>query len=129
VDNALSQVIDCQLSERTGIELASAYRALCCAILVRTAMIHAAKPTIRREEIEARRVAQNWARGDHGVITFGQVCDALDCDPDVIRRGIAAHVEKMSDPAIRKSRKPKRHYIFGRNKPNAKHPLPDSPAD
>lgn len=129
MDKALSQVIDYQLLDRTGVELASAYRALCCAILVRTAMIHAAKPTIRREEIEARRAAQNWVRGNHGVLTFAQVCEALDCDPEVIRRGIAAHVVKMSDPAIRKSRKPKRHYIFGRNKSHARTVTEHSAAD
>lgn len=64
-------------------------------------------------------MAAGWVNKGHGVITFDQACEALDCDPDVIRRGIEKHAEKMRDPAIRKSRKPLTHYIFGRNKPDA----------
>lgn len=119
MSNALAQVIDFQLEQRSSVELACAYRALCCAVMVRTAVIHAAKPTIRREEIEGRRAAQKWVAGNHGIIKFSEACEALDCDPDVIRRGIKEHVEKMADPAIRKSRKPLTHYVFGRSQPHA----------
>lgn len=119
MDKALSQVIDYQLEERTPLELACAYRALCASILVRTAMAHASKPLRRKDEIDNRRVAQNWVKSGDGIISFRQVCEALDADPDTIEEGIRVHAERGDDHAIRKSRKPRCHYVFGRNNPNA----------
>lgn len=119
MDAALSQVIDHQLEERTPLELACAYRALCASILVRTALAHANKSLRRKDEVENRRAAQNWVKAGGGTISFEQVCEALDADPDAIAKGIRVYAEKGSGTAIRKSRKPRCHYVFGRNPTNA----------
>ena len=128
MDNALSQVIDHQLEERTPVELAYAYRALCASLLVRTAMIHASKAPRRKDEVENRRAAKEWVASSGGIISFRDACNAVDLDPQRAIDGIRRYAETAGAGAISKSKRPRSHYVFGRinrNARNPKHPTAD----
>ena len=113
--SALQQMIDIHLEERSAPEIASAYRALCSSVLVKTALALASRGVGNWAATENRRVAKNWLKGGIGTVEFKDVCEVLDLDPDKARAAIHKYVEEMKDPTIKKSRKPVSHKVFGRN--------------
>lgn len=121
MDQALAQVIDFQLEERTGVELSSAYRALCCAMLIHTAQILTAKQTTRKDYVKMRAAAKGWKDGGKGVLTFEQACDAIDLCPRLVVERLDAYVSsKASGPIITSgkyggNKRPRRHYVFGKS--------------
>lgn len=83
ISRAEEQIIEEQLSERSGEEIACAYRAICAAMLVRTAclMRHRA---LRKMDINQKTTAHSWVTGGHGLIPFDQACRAVNAEPTEI---------------------------------------------
>lgn len=118
-DNALEQVVDLELSERSSEEIACAYRALCAAILLRTAVISRTKPRPRKVDLDQKRTAVGWATdGRQGVLSFEACCEAVGYDPEVTREAIRRYAESTrSDPinTMKPERKrPRSRMVFGR---------------
>ena len=112
--NAQEQLIDTHLEERSAPEIASAYKALCSSVLVKTALALASRGYGNWAAAENRKTARAWLKGGLGIVEFNDVCSVLDLDPDKARQAILNYVEEMNDPAIKKSRKPLSHKVFGR---------------
>jgi len=108
-DAALEQVVDLELAERSSVEIACAYRALCAAILLRTAMVAKAKTPPKKQEIDQKRTAVKWVDGGQGVITFEAACEALDMPPERARNAINEYVRGDESGAINTMRCKKPH--------------------
>jgi hypothetical protein len=121
VSQALEQVIELQLEERTGAELSNAYRALCCAMLIHTAQTLTAKQTTRKEAVKNRSAARNWTDGKRGVVTFEDACDAVDLCPESFAKRLDEYVSSNTGGTIitggkyANAKRPRRHYVFGRS--------------
>lgn len=102
-DKALSQCLDLELAERSAVEVAAAYRALCGALLLRTASAARSKMPPRKIEVDQRRTALAWAGGRRGVITFEEACDALDMRPERAREAIERYACQGGVTAISKA--------------------------
>jgi hypothetical protein len=112
-DGALEQVVDMELAERSSEEIACAYRALCAAILLRTAMVARAKTPPRKVELDQKRTAIRWVAGGRGVITFESACEALDMAPDRARKSIGDYVRGGPGGAISNGKKPRSRMVTG----------------
>lgn len=112
-DGALEQVVDMELADRSGEEIACAYRALCAAILLRTAMVARAKTPPRKVELDQKRTAIKWVTGGRGVITFEACCEALNMVPDRARQSIGDYVRGGPGGAISNGKKPHSRMVTG----------------
>lgn len=124
MSHALSQCVDLELKDRSAEEIACAYRALCAALLLRTAMMAKAKTPERKVELDQKRTAMGWVGGGHGVVTFEDACEALDLVPDSARRAILAHARGGDGASINKVDRP----AMSRNVPRRRTHVP-CPAD
>lgn len=114
-DPVVDQIVDIELSERSGVEIYGAYQSICAMLMLRTAMVVGRKTPPRKEEIDQRQVAVQWLEGGHGVLSFEGVCEALDIDPDRARDAIQKYAAPGGGDAInRKRRKPHSHMVFGK---------------
>lgn len=117
-DNAIAQVVDLELRERSSQEIACAYRALCAAVLLRTAMAAKSRPRPRKIELEQKRTAAIWAEsGDQGVLSFDQCCEAVGYDPESTRKAIMRYASAAGQAPINNSsekRQARSRMVFGR---------------
>lgn len=115
MSNALAQCVDLELADRSTVEIASAYRALCAAILLRTAMVARAKTPPRKMEVEQKRTALSWVDGGQGLITFEEACQALEMQPERARSSIHTYAQARGDRSINTmSYRPRSRTVFGR---------------
>lgn len=133
-DAALEQVVWHDLQERSSAEIACAYRALCAAMLLRTAMVVRSKCPPRKVEVDQRRTALNWIGKTHGTLSFRACCEALDMAPDAAENAIWRYARGEGGEAISRVRfkKPHSRMVFGRKRNAPSQPvLPrqDSDAD
>lgn len=117
-NNALAQVVDLELAERSSEEIACAYRALCAAVLLRTAVIAKARPRPRKVELDQRRTATTWAAsGNQGILSFDDCCEAVGYDPDRTRNKLMRYAAGQGDSSINTSgerRQARSRMVFGR---------------
>lgn len=116
-ESALEQVVDYELADRSRAEIACAYRALCAAVLLRTAMVVRAKAPPRKVEIDQQKTAVRWVAGSHGVLRFSDCCEALDMDPGRAREAIGRYARSRGEsPINRLCRKPHSRMVFGKKR-------------
>lgn len=121
---AQQQMIDIELADRSAQEIAGAYRALCCMILLRT--VQAVGKTVmamreRKIEVRQKRAAERWVRGRVGTLPFESVCEAFDMDPGVARSKILSHaISEGGQPISRVTRHPS-CPVFGRRTSAGQH--------
>lgn len=115
--SATEQVIDIELSERSPPELAGAYHALCAMLLIRTALAMGKTANAlrcRKGEIAQKVAAERWIEGGRGVLSFREVCEAFDMDPDTAKRRIRDHAASELGGSINRRKRPRTHLVFGR---------------
>jgi hypothetical protein len=117
-ENAVAQVVDLELAERTSDEIACAYRALCAAVLLRTAVVTKARSRPRKVELDQKRTAAQWAEaGRQGILSFDQCCEAVGYDPDRTRQQILRHAAMAGVAPINTNGERKQarsRMVFGR---------------
>lgn len=114
-EDALAQCVAIELGDRSSVEIAGAYRALCAAILLRTAMVARAKTPPRKQDVDQKRTAIKWVAGGRGLITFEEACSALEMNPDRARNSIRKYVSGGCGGSINKGR-PRSRTIYARRK-------------
>lgn len=123
---AMEQVIDIELADRSPPELSGAYHALCAMLLIRTALAMgktADALRCRKGEISQKVAAEQWIEGEHGVLTFREVCEAFDMDPDTAKRRIRDHAASELGGSINRRKRPRTHLVFGRTNDACRRPV------
>ena len=115
-DPALAQVINAELSQLNGDELAGVWRSLCAMMLLRTANLLHGQLSDRKQVACQRQAALRWMDGGTGVITFAAACECLDMDEDQIKKGMLRHAETRAKPSINKESP---GLIFGKHQRHA----------
>jgi hypothetical protein len=77
----------------TPEELEGAYRKLCGAMLVQTALSLSTRAAHRKDDYGEemgyqKEASRRWLDGGVGRITFEEACDAVDMAPDYVRNGM-----------------------------------------
>lgn len=103
MNSALGQCIEMELAERSPAEIACAYRALCCTMLLRTAMAARAKTPPRKIEVDQKRTAIAWTKEKMGVISFEDACFALDLSVNRARKAILGDASSPVEGAINRA--------------------------
>lgn len=109
--------IDDDLEALSSVEIANAYRAICAAMLLRTAQSMRCK-SMRQDEVDMRRTAGRWLDGG-GVITFDHACAALSLDAWRAKGIIRRYVSGEDGDAIKRMRTRSR-LVSPRRKKNGK---------
>lgn len=101
-DPALAQVINAELSQLNGDELAGIWRSLCAMMLLRTANLLHIYHSDRKQKACQRQAALRWVEGGTGIITFSAACESLDMDEEWTKKGLLRHAESRPKAPINK---------------------------
>lgn len=94
--------VDKDLESISSVEIANAYRAICAAMLIRTAQAMRGK-SLRQDEIDQRKTAAKWVQ-DGGIISFDNACTALDIDCRRAKTAILQYASGDDSSPIKKVR-------------------------
>jgi hypothetical protein len=110
--------VDEDLAGISPVEIANAYRAICAAMLIRTAQAMRGK-SLRQDEIDQRKTAAGWV-SQGGVITFDNCCMALEINSDTAKTAIFQYARGEDGEAIKKVRTRSRLVSPRRKKSNGR---------
>lgn len=96
-------LIRLKVSELSAPEVAGGYRAICAKLLAETLTVMKKRPIKSKREVLDRKQARRWINGDEGIVTFKQVCETLDLNPNTTREAIYLYAESPEHSPISKS--------------------------
>ena len=96
-------VIDEQLSERTGSEIAAAWQNLCGCLLAETCKTLRRNHIRKKDEVFDKKKAKMWLDGEQSVISFEETCNTLGIDKQRTKDAIRRYAEKPIGSAINRS--------------------------
>ena len=94
-------LIKLKVNELSGTEVAGAYRALCGKMLAQVICTLRKKRVVSKEYVLNKKNTIKWINaGDEGVISFFDMCDTLNLDPDSTRHAIEEYADNPEHSAI-----------------------------
>jgi hypothetical protein len=103
IEEKREALIDEELSERSGFEIAAAYQSLCGALLAQTLSALSRRSIRLKDQIVDKRVKREWIAGTRSIISFREMCDALSIDPERTAESIWEHAENPSGSPINRT--------------------------
>jgi hypothetical protein len=100
---AEQEMIDEDLSQLTGDEIAGGWRSICAMILLRTVSSATRSQSARVGKAEVLlqwRSAQRWLAGQDCLVTFNDVLSALDLEKQYVLKGIDRYAQRKPDESI-----------------------------
>lgn len=87
-------LIKLKVGELSSAEVAGAYRALCGKMLAQVICTLRKKQVATKEYLTNKKNTIRWLdAGSEGVISFNDMCDTLNIDPDSTKRAIHIYVD------------------------------------
>lgn len=94
-----------KINKLDGQTIAGAWRALCAGMIAHAVEAMRAETTLlirtrerphwfKKDETQCRKQSISWLDGGVGEVTYEECCEALDIDPDRLRKGIKEHCHK-----------------------------------
>ena len=96
-------LIEAELENRTGSEIAAAYQLLCGAMLAEACKTLARRYIRRKDQVLDKRVARQWLAGQDSVIPYEEMCDALGIDSVRTKSAIESYAERPVGHAINRT--------------------------
>jgi hypothetical protein len=102
-DEKECMIIDEQLSDRTGSEIAAAWQNLCGCMVAETCKTMRRDYIRRKDEVMDKVKAKKWLDGGGAVITFEDVCLTLGIDKQRTKKAIDIYAHKQNHSPINRS--------------------------
>jgi hypothetical protein len=94
-------LIKLKVGELSSAEVAGAYRALCGKMLAQVICTLRKKQVATKEYLTNKKNTIRWMKaGSEGVISFHDMCETLNIDPECTKQAIENYVDNPEDSAI-----------------------------
>ena len=96
-------LIDEELDQRTGSEIAAAWQNLCGMLVAETCKLLRRKYIRNKSEVFDKKRARQWLEGNECVISFEDTCNTLGIDKERTKTAIKDYAETPIGSAINRS--------------------------